>query len=336
MSASAAVIADFDKAFPPEDAGLDLRYIDTGFAPLNEALSGIYDGGWVIGRMYEIFGESGTGKTALLTDLFAKVQNMGGAAALIDWERTFNIDLAKDGYKMKDERPYWYYHRPATWEKGNTRAAKFCQYVRENKLIPKEAPIVVGFDSIASAIPESSATKEFDEHTMNDTTALARATSTTLKSMSMFAERYDAIFVYLNQMRLKPGVVYGDPRTTPGGKAMEFYATGRLALGREKVMQQVSGEKTFVGQKINIQVVKTKLTKPFKETSLRMSFDEAGTAYFDLEFSLVEALMERKKLPTVDKSYTQWEGVRRTKKELAEITRGDPAVKAKLIAMLSA
>jgi recombination protein RecA len=332
---SAALIKSFDAEFPEEDAGLDLHYMDTGFAPLNYAMSGKYDGGWAYGRMYEIFGESGTGKTALLTEAMARAQEMGGCAGLIDWERTFNIELAKDGYKMKDDRPFWYYHRPATWETGNTRAAKYCQWVRDNKIIAPEAPIVVGFDSIASAIPKSSAEKEFDEHTMNDTTALARATSTTLKSMAMYAERYNAIFVYLNQMRLKPGVVYGDPRTTPGGKAMEFFATGRLALGKEKVMQQVDGAKEFVGQKINIQVVKTKLTKPYKEASMRMSFDEAGTAYFDKDFSLVEAVIEAKKIPLPRNGFVEWEGKQLSKRAFSDLVKA-ASLQPKLVEMLSA
>lgn len=321
---TASMLAAFDKEFGGDTSEqLALKYLDTGFPPLNEAMTGSYDGGWAYGRMYEIYGESGTGKTALLTEVMALAQAMGGAAGLIDWERTFNIELAKAGYKLKDERPYWMYHRAETWEKGNTRAAKYCQFLRENKLIAPEAPIVMGFDSIASAIPESMAGKAFDEYSMNDTTALARVTSTTLKSMAMFAERFNAIFIYLNQMRLKPGVVYGDPRTTPGGKAMEFYATGRLALGREKVMQQVAGEKEFVGQKINIQVVKTKLTKPFKETSMRMSFDEDGIAYFDKEFSMVESLMEAKKISVPRQGYVEWDGKQRSKKEFAEIIRSD-------------
>jgi RecA/RadA recombinase len=335
MSASATLIAAFDKEFPAEDEGLNLRYIDTGFAPLNEAMSGRYDGGYAIGRMYEIFGDSGTGKTAFMTDLFAMVQRMGGAAGLIDWERTFNIDLAKGSYGVNDERPLWYYHRAPTWEKGNWRAAKYCEWIRANKVIPPEAPIVVGFDSIASAIPESSAGKAFDELSMNDTTALARITSTTLKSMAVFAERFDAIFLYLNQLRLKPGVVYGDPRTTPGGKAMEFYATARLALGREKVMAQVNGEKEFVGQKINIQCVKSKLTKPFKETAMRMSFDENDAAYFDKDYSLVEAVVDAKKIPLPRSGYVEWEGKQLSKRAFADLVKSD-GLQTRLVSLLSA
>lgn len=333
---SAALISAFDKEFGGNAELVDLRYLDTGFAPLNEALSGKYDGGLAYGRMYEVFGESGTGKTALATEWMAAAQRLGGAAGFIDWERTFNEELAIDGYGLSVDKPLWFYKRPATWEEGNTLGAKYCKWIRDNKVIAPDAPIVIVKDSIASAIPNSMADKEFSEYSMNDTTALARVTSTTLKSMAMFAERFNAIFIYLNQMRLKPGVVYGDPRTTPGGKAMEFYATGRIALGKEKVMQQVNGEKEFVGQKVNMQVVKTKLTKPFKETSMRMSFKDNGMAYFDKNFSLVEAVYEAKKIAIPKNGYVEWDGKQRSKKELAEMMKADASIGPKLIAALAA
>lgn len=331
---AAALIAAFDKEFGGNSELEAIQYLDTGFAPLNYAISGKYDGGLAYGRMYEIFGESGTGKTAIATELMTAAQKLGGAAGFVDWERTFNEELAQHGYGLKTDKPLWFYKRPATWEEGNTLGAKYCQWIRVNKVIPETAPIVLTFDSIASAIPQSMAEKEFNEYSMNDTTALARVTSTTLKSMAMFAERFNAIFVYLNQMRLKPGVVYGDPRTTPGGKAMEFYATARLALGKEKVMQQVAGQKEFVGQKIGIQVVKTKLTKPFKETSMRMSFDEMGMAFFDKEFSLIEELVEQKKLTEPRKGFYDWKGTQYSKKQLAEKVRAE-GLGPELIAILT-
>jgi len=333
---SSALIADFDKAFGGnDDNATPSQYVNTGFAPLNYIISGRHDGGLAYGRMYEVFGESSTGKTALATDWMAEAQRMGGAAAFMDWERSFNEDLAVHGYGLKAEKPIWLYKKPNTWEEGNTVAAKYCQWLREKKVIKDDAPILIVLDSIASAIPNSMAEKDFSEYSMNDTTALARVTSTTLKSMALFAERFNAIFVYLNQMRLKPGVVYGDPRTTPGGKAMEFYATARLALGREKIMQQQAGGKEFVGQKINIQCVKSKLTKPFKETAMRLTFDESGIAYFDKEFSLVETLVDLKKIATPRNGYVEYEGTQYSKKQMAEKIRTE-GLGPKMVAMLMA
>ena len=280
------------------------RFIDTGFPPLNKILSGRYDGGLPFGRMVEMFGESSTGKTALATDWMVRAQKMGGVAGFVDWERSFDVNLA-EGFGLNTVRPHWIYTKPKTWEEGNMIAAKACKLIRESKAIAEDAPILFVFDSIAAALPKSMADKEIDEYSMNDTTALARVTSTTLKSMAHHCEEFNATFLYLNQMRLKPGVVYGDPRTTPGGKAMEFYASGRLALGRTKLMDTVDGEKTFVGQQITIQCVKSKFTKPFQETALQMSFDDLGAAKFDLVGSLLEYLID-KKLIAYSKPRVTW------------------------------
>ncbi|MEJ7806015.1 MAG: hypothetical protein WKG03_08880, partial [Telluria sp.] len=132
---------------------------------------------------------------------------------------------------------------------------------------------------------------------------------------------YNATFLYLNQIRTKPGVVYGDPTTTPGGGAMEFFATARMALSREKVMAQVDGGKEFIGQNINIKCVKSKLTKPFSTCSLRLTFNDAGIAMFDKELSTVEALADMEKLVIPKKGYIEWDGKQYARKAMAEKVR---------------
>lgn len=298
------------------------KWIDTGYPPLNKILSGRYDGGLPFGRMIEMFGESSTGKTALATQWMVRAQQMGGVAGFMDWERSFDVHLA-EGFGLKTERPFWIYDKPKTWESGNTTAAKACQLIRASGAIAPEAPILFVFDSIASAMPKSMADKDISEYSMNDTTALARVTSTTLKAMAAFCEEFNATFLYLNQMRLKPGVVYGDPRTTPGGKAMEFYASGRLALGRQKVMDVVDGEKQFVGQQISIQCVKSKFTKPFSECGLRMSFDDLGAARFDVITSLIDFLIEKKVIEYSKPRVTWTDGKKYFVKELAKKLEGE-------------
>jgi protein RecA len=308
------------------------QFIDTGFPPLNKIMSGRYDGGLPFGRMVEMFGESSTGKTALATKWMVEAQRMGGVAGFIDWERSFDVHLA-EGFGLNTKRPHWIYHKPKTWEEGNMIAGKAARLIRASGAISKDAPILFVFDSIAAALPKSVADKELDELSMNDTTALARVTSTTLKSMAHFCEESNATFLYLNQMRLKPGVVYGDPRTTPGGKAMEFYATARLALGRKKIMEERGGEKEFVGQMVSIQCVKSKLTKPFSETSLRMSFDELGAASFDTTTSLIDYLVDKKLIPSGGARVTWTDGKSYYKKALAEKVEKE-GLQAELTALL--
>lgn len=314
------------------------RFINTGYPPLNYAISGDLNGGLPFGRMVEMFGESSSGKTALATQWMVEAQRMGGCAIFIDWERSFDVGLAQD-FGLNIERPHWIYAKPRTWEEGNTFAAKACKLIRASKAIPEDAPILVIFDSIASAIPKSMLTdakgkdRGIDELTMNDTSALSRVTSTTLKVMAQHAEDADACFLYLNQVRLKIGIVFGDPRTTPGGKAMEFYATARMALGREKIYVGSGADKEFVGQKINIEVTKSKLTKPFKKAALRMMYDEFDVARFDFPHSLLEYLID-KELVKYSAPYVTWtDGKKYHTKALAAKINADGAY-AELLAIL--
>jgi protein RecA len=288
------------------------QWIDTGDFELNEIMSGIREGGLPVGRMVEMFGESSSGKTALATQWMVETQRMGGVAIFIDWERSFNVELAEHFGLRTDER--WVYRRPRTWEEGNMIATAACRLIREKRLIPDDKPILVVYDSIASAVPKSQSEKNLDELTMNDTTALARVTSTTLKTQAQFAADYNACYLYLNQVRLKPGVVYGDPRTTPGGKAMEFYASARLALGREKIVE----DKEFIGQAIGVECVKSKFTKPFQKTKLRMSFNDADIAYFDHTTTLVERCIDNGKLEYKKPRVTWIDGKQYFRKALVE------------------
>lgn len=271
------------------------NFIDTEYSPLNEIISGSKDNGLPQGRLMEMFGPSSSGKTAIATHFMIQAQKAGGVAGFMDHEKSFDSHLAQS-MGLKTDFPFWIYKKPKTWEESNTMIAKAAQAIRQSKAIPDSAPILFVFDSIASALPKSQVEKEMTELNMNDTTALARVTSTTLKSMATHANEYNFTVLYLNQIRMKPGVVYGDPTTTPGGQSMEFYSTVRIALSRSKIMEErtVHGkkEKVFVGQQIKMKTVKNKLTRPFQEISLNMMFNEDGTAFFDTVGASIDYAVE--------------------------------------------
>lgn len=222
------------------------HWIDTGNPELNRIISGSYNGGIPVGRLLETFGESSTGKTALATKCMVQAQKMGGVAIFIDWERSFDVNLA-EGFGLNTKRPFWIYIKPKTWEDGNALAARACMLIRESKAIPDDAPILVVGDSIASAVPRSvlydanGKLREVDSYTMNDTTALARVASTTLKMMAGYAEELNATFWYLNQMRLKPGVTFGDPRCLRGDVQIPF-VDGTTATIKEIVKNKINKE----------------------------------------------------------------------------------------------
>jgi recombination protein RecA len=297
-------------------------WLDMGYAPLNKIISGDPTRGFPAGRMGEIAGPSASGKTLLATLAMIATQRAGGIAIFVDWEQAFSIPLA-EMLGLNTKFPHFIYKRAATWEEGNTIAMKTAEAIRKQKLIDPEAPITMVCDSIAAAVPKSMMydakgnRREIDEYTMNDTTALARVTSTTLKSINQLVGEFNVAAIYLNQIRTKPGVVYGDPRTTPGGGAMEFYASWRLFTGRKKIMATVDGEKEFQGALIGLETVKNKLTRPFQNVELRLMYDPDGRAVFDFTTGYLEELVAMGKLEEKAGRIT-WEGKTYFKSVLAK------------------
>lgn len=314
----AALAAALEKAIGSNSEDQQVaNFIDTGFPPLNDIVSGSVTGGVPHGRLLEMFGPSSSGKTALATQMMIAAQRAGGVAGFMDHERSFDVDMAKN-MGLNDQFPLWIYKRPKTWEESNLLMARAAKTIRDSKVIAPEAPIFFVFDCIAAALPKSMAEKEMDEYNMNDTTALARVTSTTLKSIAQYADEHNFTVLYLNQIRTKPGVMYGDPTTTPGGGAMEFYATTRISLGRKKLMEDRNGEKVFVGQEITLKTTKNKLTRPFQEVTLRMMFDENGHGYFDFVGSLIDWLIKKGKLESSGPRVTWIDGKSYFRKALIE------------------
>lgn len=272
-------------------------WIDMGYPPLNKILSGCYTKGLPYGRIIEIYGPPAAGKTLLATLAMIQAQRMGGIAIFEDYERAWNSKLAAE-IGLDTNFPRFIYHRPKTWEEGNTHMMKAVQAIRNSKTLDPNVPIVAVQDSIAAAVPKSQLydkdgkERGIDEYNMNDTTALARVTSTTLKAINQYVGDYNFTAIYLNQIRTKPGVVYGDPTTTPGGTAMEFYASARLALGRKKLMEVRAGEKEFAGNLIGMETKKNKLSRPFQSVDLRLMYDDNGKAVFDFTTGLVEHLID--------------------------------------------
>lgn len=305
------------------------EFVSFGYELLNQIVSGSYEGGTPVGRLIEIFGPPSSGKTALATALLIETQRKGGIAGFMDMERSFDVGLA-ESMGLDTSPGKWIYKRPKTWEEANMTMCKAAEVIRGTKAIEANAPILFVFDSIAASIPKSVVEKGVDEYNMNDTTALSRVASTTLKSVAQFADEYNFGVVYLNQIRTKPGVMFGDPTTTPGGVAMEFYASARLALSRT-ILRNTN--KDFIGQEIGIKVVKTKMTRPFQQLKLRMMFTEAGHGYFDKEYSLMEHLIEQELLDYTQ-PYVTWEGKKYNKAPFAEYIRNTPGEYQKLAALL--
>ncbi|UBM12716.1 DNA recombination/repair protein RecA [Cupriavidus metallidurans] len=278
------------------------HFLDTGIPELNMILSGRYDGGVPYGRIMEIFGPSSSGKTFIATLLMIAAQRAGGIAMFSDHERSFMQSLAAKAGLDTTPGP-WIYKRHRTWEEANTELMKMAETVRSKGLIAPEAPIIGVFDSVAAMIPQSVFEKGISEYSMNDTTALARVSSTTLKAINQICADLNVIPVYLNQIRTKPGVMYGDPTSTPGGVAFEFFSTIRLALGRS--IDKDKKTKEVRGQSISVLTKKNKIHRPFQKVELQLVFTPEGGAVFDLNASLLDHLIMVGALKTSG-SYVEW------------------------------
>lgn len=290
------------------------QFLSTGYPPLDNALSGSFrNGGLPVGRIVEIFGPPSAGKTAISTNVIKSAQKAGGIGIFMDHENSFDIGLA-ESFGMDPEFPSFIYQKPDTFEESIETVKKIVLSARGMEVkdgqiksggeiaYPMEIPIVAVFDSLASMVPQSTL-KEATERNMNDNTALARATAAHFPTLAKIAERTNTLIIFLNQVRTKIGVMYGDPTTTPGGSAPEYYASVRLKLGR----QMLTEGKDKIGQAIGCEAIKNKVHRPFEKASWKFLFQEDGTGKFDVLGGCIDALAE---LGKIEKSgaWVTWDG----------------------------
>jgi recombination protein RecA len=323
------------------------QWLDTGYPPFNHALSSKWDGGFPVGRIIELSGPASSGKTAIATKAMIAAQKMGGIAAFMDHEHSYDQSLAeKLGLDASPGR--FVYKKPRTYEDSLTLAVTIGKHVRDKKLIKPDAPICIVFDSLASMVPQSAlyemkngkrtgAEKGLDDRNMHDNTALARATSGSMPAFSLYCEELGICAIFLNQIRMKLGVMYGDPRTTPGGEAPKFYASQRIMLGGAKKVQKGKGEDAEVlGVSISAGVIKNKCSRPFTKADWRFMYQPDGSGRFDVERSMVEFLEGEGAIATGSKAgYVVWDGKQVYKEHLARDIQDRNAL-SELIALLPA
>lgn len=309
------------------------QFLSTGFPPLDKAISNSYrEGGLPVGRVVEIFGPESSGKTAISTASMISAQRMGGVAAFDDHERSFQARL---GEKMGlDTTPgRWIYKKSKTYEESLEVFGKSVQAIRAAGL-PMEAPICWVFDSLASMVPQGQSGKDFSALNMNDNTALARATSNTIKQVVKIAEEFNVCVIFLNQVRIKLGVMFGDPTTTPGGNALKFYASVRIQLGASRLMKGDGEAKTMVGSEVTARCIKNKINRPYLKSKWRFMFNDDGSGYFDATGSMLDFAVEK---GLVEKSGARlvWEGSNLYRDQVVARINAD-GTQAKLLDLIDA
>ncbi|MDX7711816.1 MULTISPECIES: RecA family protein [Aeromonas] len=289
MSKTASIASAIEEIFGGEPETVGVRHwLDTGYAPLNMALTGRPTEGLPSGRIVQMFGDSSAGKTVISVDLMIAAQKAGGLALFMDHERTFMKALA-EARGLDMTRGHFSLQYPRTFEESITKAIKWARYIRDNELVPASAPLVVVFDSLNSMVPQSKMEKELDELKMNDKLALAACCSSVFPAMAVLAEETDCLMLFLDQIRQDPGVMFGDNTKTSGGKAPGFYSTVRIALSR-KVIKKDGVE---LGQAITAKIVKNKVGRPFRTAQWDFMFDEDGSGFLDRIGGMVDYLLER-------------------------------------------
>lgn len=321
-----------------DDEATVKQWLDTGFPVLNHAASARWDGGFPVGRMIEIAGPPSAGKTAIATAAMASAQRMGGVAGFMDHERSFSAALAQSRLGLDVTPGRFIYKKPRTFEESVAISHAAWKIIREKKLIPDEAPICWVFDSLAAMVPQSvlvdskGRERSAEDRNMNDNTSLARATSAHFPALAMLADEYNVCCIFLNQLRTKIGVMYGDPRKTTGGESAAYYFSQRLWLSSSKVKKGTD----IVGTQVTGNFVKNKTSRPFTEADWYFMFEEDGTGYFDREKSLIEFLEKNGHIQKGKPGYVVWtDGKQYPRDTLAKAIR-DSGSFEELVKMLPA